>query len=45
MSPTDMIVIGGVIAAFACFALVLGWAAHIDYRRPPEPDSAAGEDD
>jgi formyltetrahydrofolate synthetase len=33
MGAGEMAYLSGVIAAFVVFAIVLGWAAHIDYRR------------
>lgn len=33
MVSGEMAYLTGVIAAFLVFAVVLGWAAHIDYRR------------
>lgn len=44
MELGDLLVLGGILAAFATFAGVLGWVAHIDYKRPPDLDTAAGED-
>jgi hypothetical protein len=44
MDLADMLILGGIITVFASFALVLGWAAHIDYKRPLDLDTAAGED-
>ncbi len=41
MTPFEMAYLGGVITAFIIFAAVLGWAAHIDYRRPTQ---TPGED-
>lgn len=32
MGSGEMAYLSGVIAAFLVFAVVLGWAAHIDYR-------------
>lgn len=42
MTPFETAYLGGAIFAFLAFAAVLGWAAHIDYKRNPPP--AAGED-
>lgn len=33
MGSGEVMYLTGVIAAFAVFAAVLGWAAHIDYKR------------
>lgn len=33
MGSGEMMYLTGVIAAFVVFAITLGWAAHIDYKR------------
>lgn len=33
MGTAELAYLGGVIAAFLAFAITLGWAAHIDYKR------------
>jgi len=43
MDSMDMLVVGLILAAFGLFAGVLGWAAHVDYKRPPEDEAFAGE--
>lgn len=43
MSVLEIAFIGGVVAAFLSFAVVLGWVAHIDYTRP-DPGPSGGED-
>jgi len=44
MELEGFIYLAGVIAAFASFAGVLGWVAHVDYKRPTQVDPAVGED-
>jgi hypothetical protein len=43
MELMDMVVLGIILSAFGLFAAVLGWAAHVDYKRPERDQLAAGE--
>ena len=43
MELMDMVVVGLILSAFALFAGVLGWAAHVDYQRPEQDEATAGE--
>jgi len=44
MPVTDILIIGGILGAFITFAAVLGWAAHIDYKRTTRELEAFGHD-
>lgn len=37
MEILEVLMVGIILAAFITFASVLGWAAHIDYKRPDAP--------
>jgi hypothetical protein len=43
MESVDMVIVALILAAFGLFAGVLGWAAHVDYKRPERDQLAAGE--
>ena len=43
MELTDILIAALIVGAFAAFMGVLGWAAHIDYKRPERDQLAPGE--